>query len=253
VDGEQVEIEVAGPEGFITFWVPGGEHAVLVRFEDTPPRKLGWALSALGLAGLVAAVALVPVEQPRGRSDKLGAHGLAWLGSALVCFVLYKVLVLDLIGGGLPYTSPPGEAWPAQNALRADFGQIELLGYDQGRHGVAAGETLTVVLYWRALTPLTENYQSFVHLTDLENLRQVWSQQDHLNPGGLPTTRWPPDKYVWDEFEIVIPSDMPAGEYALNVGLYSLVGGYRVELRDDGGQIVGDSLVIGTVNIEAAD
>ncbi|GAG52863.1 unnamed protein product, partial [marine sediment metagenome] len=59
VDGDEVEIEVADPEGFITLWVPEGEHEVVVRFEDTPPRTTGWIISAVGLTMLIIALVLM--------------------------------------------------------------------------------------------------------------------------------------------------------------------------------------------------
>ncbi len=36
-----MEIEPGRPEGFITLRVPEGEHEVLIRLEDTPPRRAG--------------------------------------------------------------------------------------------------------------------------------------------------------------------------------------------------------------------
>jgi hypothetical protein len=104
------------------------------------------------------------------------------------------------------------------------------------------------VLYWHALAPLDVNYQSFVHLA--RPLQVVWGQDDHLNPGGLPTTRWPLDRYVWDEYEVRILPGTPPGEYALNVGLYSMAGGYRLWRYDEQGQVVGDSLVLAPVEVQ---
>jgi len=151
------------------------------------------------------------------------------------------------------YTSPPGQAWAAQHAQRAGFyvdgsGQIELLGYDLPRQRVRSGEEFSVVLYWRALTPLDANYQSFVHLA--RPLQVVWGQEDQINPGGLPTTRWPLDKYVWDEYEIRVLPGTPPGEYVLNAGLYSMAGGYRLQRHDEHGQVAGDSLVLASVEVE---
>jgi hypothetical protein len=104
------------------------------------------------------------------------------------------------------------------------------------------------VLYWHAPVPLGTNYQSFVHLA--RPLHILWGQEDHLNPGGLPTKHWPPDRYVWDEYEIRVLPGTPPGEYVLNVGLYSMAGGYRLQRHDEDGQVVGDSVPIGLVEVE---
>ena len=290
VDGAEVEIEVAGPEGFITFWVPEGEHEVHVRFGDTPPRTAGWAISGVGLAGLIAALVLTreppdapihrgscislirgsplppprqgvhldeaPTDAPihRGSCISLirGSLPLLWLGGVLLLFAVLKSAVIDTHDDWLRCTSPPGEARAAQHELWAGFvdggGRVELLGYDLPRRRVRSGETVPVTLYWHALTPLEVNYQSFVHLA--RPLHVLWGQEDHLNPGNLPTERWPLDRYVWDEYEIPILPGTPPGEYALNVGIYSMAEGYRLQRYDEVGQIAGDSVVIALVEVE---
>jgi hypothetical protein len=267
VDGEEAQIEVAGPEGFITLWVPEGEHEVLVRFEDTPPRTAGWAISAAGLGMLV--VALGMMESGQGGSIRLEGKGRRvpgnqrvhfmqrrswlWLGGVLLLFVGLKNGVIDRRDDWLRYTSAPGQAWAAQHERRATFyrggsGQVELLGYDLPCPRVRSGEAFPVVLYWHALAPLDENYQSFVHLA--RPLHILWGQEDHLNPGDLPTKLWPLDKYVWDEYAIHVLPGTPPGEYALNVGLYSMAGEYRLQRRDESGEVSGDSLVIASVQVE---
>jgi len=258
VDGEEVEIEVAGPEGFITLRVPEGEHEVLVCFEDTPPRTAGWIISAIGLAMLIVALIRLPAARHppfaiRNSQFAIRHSPFVWLGGALLSFVILKGALIDPQDGWLRYTSPPGQAWAAQHEQWAGFyadggGQIELLGYDLPRQRVRSGDQFSVVLYWHALAPLDVNYQSFVHLA--RPLQVVWGQDDHLNPGGLPTTRWPLDRYVWDEYEVHILPGTPPGEYVLNVGLYSMAGGYRLWRYDERGQAVGDSLVLAPVEVQ---
>jgi hypothetical protein len=248
VDGEEAEIKVAGPEGFITFWVPTGEHEGVVRFEDTPPRTAGWIISALSLVGLAIAAVLVRPRVTSSRFVVSDPRPLLCLGGALLLFVLVKGAVIDPHDDWLRYTSPPGQAWAAQHEMRANFGgQIELLGYDLPKPRVRAGETLPLVLYWRALAPMSENYQTFVHVA--RPLHLLWGQADRPNPGDFPTTRWPLDKYVWDAYEIRILPGTPPGEYAINVGIPFWAGGYRLPRYDENGQVVGDSAVIATVEV----
>ena len=247
VDGEEVEIEVAGPEGFITLWVPEGEHEVLLRFEDTPPRTAGWVISAVGLIILIAALILMRTPTPSILHSPF-SHSPFWLGGVLLLFAILKSVVIDPQDDWMRYTSPPGQAWAARYEQRVNFGQIELLGYDLPRQRVRSGTKFSLVLYWHALTPLDANYQSFVHLA--RPLHILWGQEDHVNPAGLPTTRWPLDKYVWDEYEINVLPGTPPGEYVLNVGLYSMAGGYRLPRYDEYGQIAGDSLVLTSVEVE---
>ena len=246
VDGEEVEIEIAGPEGFITLWVPEGKHEILVRFEDTPPRTAGWIISVAGLVMLIVALALMRL--PRSHNLQSPVSNLQYpvcLGGVLLLFVFLKSVAIDPRDDWLRYTSPPAQAWAAQHSLRANFGdQVELLGYDLPRRRVRSGEEFSVVLYWHALTPLEVNYQSFVHLT--RPPRVLWGQDDQLNPGDLPTTRWPLDKYVRDEYEVQVLPGTPPGEYVLSAGLYSMAGDYRLQRRDE----EGDSVLIAAVEVE---
>ena len=251
VDGEKIEIEVASPEGFITVWVPEGQHEVSVRFEDTPPRTIGWTISAVGALMLAVALALMrgtSVYTPQ--STACNPRSTIWLIGALVLFAGFKRWVIDPNDDCMRYTSPPGQAWAATYQRPANFGgQIRLLGYDLPRWHVRSGDAFSLMLYWHSVAPLDVNYQSFVHVA--RPLHILWGQKDHLNPGNLPTTRWPLDKYVWDEYEIAVLPGTPPGRYLLNVGLYSLAGGYRLpRLSDENGQAVGDSMVIASIEVE---
>ena len=54
VDGEEVPIRPEGPHGLITLDIPPGEHEIVLRFGDTPPRQAGLALSGVSLAAWLA-------------------------------------------------------------------------------------------------------------------------------------------------------------------------------------------------------
>lgn len=252
VDGREAEIELARPEGFITLWVPQGEHTVTLRFEDTPVRELGSVVSAGTLVLFLGTFLVWSARSPGTKSKtksplQLSIRETAWLGGALMLILVFKFAVVDPLDW-LHIRSSPGEAIPAQHKLRTNFeGKVELLGYDLPRTRVRAGETFSLVLYWHALAPMEKNYQSFVHLA--EPLDRVWGQEDHLNPGGLPTRRWPLDKYVWDEYDIQVRPETPPGEYRVNVGLYLRSEGYRLKRWDRGGREIGDSRVIGSITV----
>jgi hypothetical protein len=248
VDGEEVEINVSKPEGFITFFIPRGEHDVVVRFEDTLPRTVGWIISTLGLVGLIVTLVLMHPLIPSRQFPISSLQSLLWLGGALALFILIKSVVVDPQDDWLRYTSPPGQAQAAQYEARANFGgQIELVGYDLPKQRVRSGDTLPLVLYWRALVPMGENYQTFVHVA--RPLHLVWGQADRPNPGDFPTTRWPLDKYVWDAYNIRIPLGTPPGEYMINVGVPLWAEGYRLPRVDQDGQVLGDGVVVATVEV----
>ena len=104
-----------------------------------------------------------------------------------------------------------------------------------------------MILYWKAIRPVSENYQVFVHLRN--GVGQVVAQSDKLNPGDYPTTRWPLDKYVRDAHRFVIPETVITGEeYRLAIGLWSMDDGMRLQARDANGADLGDSIFLETVD-----
>ncbi len=230
VDGQEVPIKIAAPEGFVTVWIPAGDHEVLLRFEDTPPRTLGWLVAGIGLAGFLLAVWRFPRVLPEPSPPfPLDQTALLWMAICLGGGVLLKGFVLDP-AGWLHYTSPPGEAQVAQHRQKADFGdEIALLGYDLSGTRLTPGDRLDVSVYWNAERVMTQTYQSFVHLVYPEG--QIWSQSDHLNPGGFPTNLWPTERYIKDSHRLVLPPDLPAGEYSISVGIYLLGADQRLPVR----------------------
>jgi len=251
IDGEEVPIEIARPEGFITLRVPAGHHDVAVRFGSTPARTLGWGLSGVG--GLILVVLLLrgPRLSRIGPSQRLEMpdreSGYAVLVITAVCLIvaLGKVTWLDHTQLLQP-ESPPNRVARAHSDQQAYLsGEIDLLGHSVVPSSARPGQLLEVTLYWQARRPLDATYQSFVHLVQPEG--EIRTQSDHLNPGGFPTDQWPTDRYIIDRHRLQLPDDLAAGTYLLSVGLYSLAeDGAR--LRVDGATCGGraDSVVLCT-------
>jgi hypothetical protein len=155
--------------------------------------------------------------------------------------LVLKATVLDR-AGWLHYTSPSDAARPACYVQQADFsGEIGLLGFDVAPRQLKPGDRVAVTLYWNAQRPLTETYQSFVHLVYPEG--KIWTQSDHINPAGFPTNLWPIDRYVQDKHYLLLPRDIPAGQYSLSVGLYTLANGQRLDVNDKRG-IITDNVIL---------
>ena len=236
IDGVEVPIEMARPEGFITVWVPAGHHEVRVAFTSTPVRTASWLISLAGLGVLVATMieprwwfGRIGLAKGGGGRSTINYRG-SWtglsIGLAILVIVLLKVVWFDHVDW-FHYTSPQGQAQPARYQQRAELsGEIVLLGYDVSATRVRAGDLLEVAPYWMAARPLTETYQSFVHLVYPEDV--IWSQSDHLNPAGYPTDLWPLDRYVRDGHRLRIPEEAPPGTYLLSVGLYTLADDRRL-------------------------
>ena len=97
----------------------------------------------------------------------------------------------------------------------------------------------------RATASVPVNYQVFAHLTRPDTV--LWGQSDKLNPGDFPTTRWPLDKFIWDDHSLRVLPGTPPGDYRLSIGLYTLENGQRAPILDDRGQIIGDNVVLDQV------
>ena len=152
-----------------------------------------------------------------------------------------------------PHTEP--EIQP-QAPASADFqGQIQLLGSDLSAAEIGAGETLTVTLYWQPQTasPMRD-YTVFVHMlgpVNPTNGTPVWAGHDSPPLGNsYPTSRWQQGEVIVDRHELILPAEMPAGTYPLEVGLYDpKAGGTRLNVLDAADKPQGDRVIIGEIKV----
>jgi len=123
-------------------------------------------------------------------------------------------------------------------------GQVQLLGYDLSAEVVVPEATLTLTLYWRALTEMDEDYTVFTHLLAPDG--SLTGQQDNPPVGGTyPTSLWLAGEVVTDVYEIPIRADAAPGTNQLEVGMYVAETGARLSIAGTSG----DSIVVQTVSI----
>jgi hypothetical protein len=249
LDGQTTGTELGRPEGFIVVPVPAGQHVVEVRFGATAERRLAYATSALSAVMAVGYAFLLrsrrapqpeeaderPEFMQGGRVELLAVTSLA-----ILLLALNGVLIEPK--GWLRYESPMLSAIPADVDQYADLdGQIALIGYD-APDTAHAGEAVPVTLYWQALRPPEANYQVFVHLLGADG--QLAAQSDRLNPGDFPSEDWPPDRYVRDVHELILPEQLAPGTYRISVGLWLADLDERLPVVDQDGQVIGDSVML---------
>ena len=126
----------------------------------------------------------------------------------------------------------------AERTKEAIFGEgIALRGYGMMEQ-VKPGDVLALNLRWGLLAPLSVDYHLFVHLVDQEG--RLWTQKDSRKP----TSTWQPGEEIEDKQAMLLPHDIPPGQYQIVVGFYILETGQRLTLND--GQ---DNLRLGSVEV----
>jgi hypothetical protein len=128
-----------------------------------------------------------------------------------------------------------------------------LWGEERGGGGVVAGlgESVTLDLYWSTDAKLERDYTVFTHLLGgAHNPRTqgpVWGQHDSQPAdGGYPTTQWLVRDVIVDRHVIPVDESAPAGEYRLEVGLYLVEEGSRLDVHGPEGEPWGDRVPLDT-------
>ena len=138
---------------------------------------------------------------------------------------------------------------PLQNPVGARLGEdITLLGYELDSRSVAPGQMLHLRLYWQAQHSMGRDLTVFTHLLDASN--HISAQQD-AEPvqGARPTTSWVQGEVIVDDYQLTVHNDAPAGEHRIEVGMYDPMTGERLAAYNRRGEPVGDSLILGTVQV----
>jgi len=82
------------------------------------------------------------------------------------------------------------------------------------------GETVPVLLWWRAEAPVPLDYSVSVFLLDEDGVLRA--QQDSFPAQGrAPTTGWTPGAPVFDAHALPLPGELPPGTYTAGVKLYT--------------------------------
>ncbi len=136
---------------------------------------------------------------------------------------------------------PVKEASPSQKLEVWVDDRVQILGYDLPRTTVRAGEPVALTLYQRIEKPLMGIWMPFARLGPVEDR---WTTDSRLL-----TTEWEPGEIVVERYELLVPFDLPPGDYPLWLGYADLTGG-RPELTLSSG---GTTTELDTVSVLAND
>lgn len=148
----------------------------------------------------------------------------------------------------------PRPAKPVDAVLSDGAGQARLLGYDLQPPTAAPGDRVVLTLYWQSLAPFDADYTVFTHLLgnpDPASGGPLWTGHDaQPNGGHYPTTAWRPGEVILDIHPLVLPAEIPPGEYPLEAGLYLLSTMTRLSATDAAGHPLPDNAVpLGTLQV----
>jgi len=223
---------VITPTGLIQTVIPAGQHTLTMQLESTPLRTWGKWLSLFSL--------LILTWRGYEWANKRDCHNspIRNLAHSQPYFLLLTSYFLFLISYFLFLTleplftlrSDPNSPQLADHHAQANFGdQLRLVGFDDlPSQTIKADDSLTVILYWRALQPLDTNYSIFVHL-DTPN-GQTYATIDEPDPEFIPTRNWPPTLFLRNILRLTIPPNLPPIRYTVTVGAYNRQNGTRLTL-----------------------
>ena len=117
---------------------------------------------------------------------------------------------------------------------------------------VNRGDVVIITPRWEALDFAEESYTIFVHLIDLNNVS--YASLDYTPLGGAVPThlwfpKWLPGQRVADPYRLVIPEELPPGQYLIEVGLYEMTSQRRLAMHDANGNQVGDRYIAGALEV----
>jgi len=200
-------------------WHPGDVIAdrYRLRLSDDVPRAQGWYLQAI----------LFNSTDGARLPFTLGGHPA---GDA-------ATLILLRVGASNPEEQAAPETERLASLTYFD-GAVAL----DGVRVAEEEEALDVILWWRSVAPLTEDYVVFVHLYDAGGRLIATADAPPLF-GGFPTSLWQPDDRMRDE-RIVSLLEEEVAPSRLGVGWYDPVTGIRLAAMTAGGVRLPDDEVL---------
>jgi hypothetical protein len=131
-------------------------------------------------------------------------------------------------------------------AFPVDFNhQLELLGYELADDTLTPGEWVHLTTYWRILQDVASPLPLaiFVHLLDSQST--VWGGKDTLS---VSTAGWEAGDVFAQVHHFPLPSDIPAGQYQMEIGVYSPMDMQRFAIFEEG-QPVADRLLLEPISV----
>jgi 4-amino-4-deoxy-L-arabinose transferase-like glycosyltransferase len=137
----------------------------------------------------------------------------------------------------------------AVRALQANLAdQLGVIGYEPRPDKAVPGDPLVIIVYWKAISAMSDDYVGFLHLVGPDG--RLAAQDDHeLGRGLYRTNVWQPGQVIRERYELVLPQDAPDGDYVLRTGAYSFPSLQRLPVRSTSTSAQDDMITLGTVRV----
>ncbi|MCI0476048.1 MAG: hypothetical protein L0Y55_07355, partial [Anaerolineales bacterium] len=175
-----------------------------------------------------------------------------WLGANA-----FKTFTRGFVDAALRLYVMPSAQPAIQRDLHIALGEnIWLTGYSLDRAEVAPEQTLLLTLRWQTAAPLAKNYTVFAHViggTNPATQSPIWAQMDSEPVGGSrPSTGWRVGEPIEDRYGLLLPSNIPPGEYLIEIGMYDTATLARLPVFDaDGKRVEENRVILGSVRVVA--
>ena len=255
VDGQPAGLRPQDGTGYAQLDVPAGDHTIALRYGSTFAEQAGIAISLATLAGLVVAGfawsprrhGLAAAHVPgAGRVEPATSQDTAlppwWLLAGLTAVLAFKILCVDPSTTWLRCRSTAEQVCGAQASVDTPFpGAPRLRGYTVSADPLSPGGTLRMSLFWQGEPGVIPGLYAFVHIRNSQqdwpvNPRtgsDIWTQSDHVAPAGLFSQQFVPGRLYLDDYQLVLPEDMPPGVYLLEVGWFDPASGQQLDPQAD--------------------
>lgn len=216
------EVVVERYELPVPFDLPPGEYPLELGYADLSGGRATLPLSSGGSEVRLATITVLPASQPPAREVR--ERALANLDNQI-----------GLMGA---------QAWSGWQTRHAPW---------EDPLPVRPGHALHLILNWRALTSPRDSYTVFIHLLDAQG--RYITGHDYTPLGGAAPTylwfpKWLPGQTLTDPYRLIVPPDLPAGDYWLEVGMYGMTSLRRLPVVDLTGNLAGDRVILGPVRVE---
>ncbi len=218
IDGISSEVFPNQEFGLLSLNVPAGVHIISLSRPGTLAENVApW----LSLLSVVIAVGLfifrwdgfrprLRTPQAREATDEIPkSFPIAGIVVVIVIgFAIFNRIYIQPQTDWFRLRSPLDSPVAMQTPVHMSFGDAyELLGYTLNQTSIAAGETLNITLYWRALRPLVGSYPPTVQLVN-PAVSEAWGTASNFFIGAA-SVNHQPEYFISDTYKLPINSDAP--------------------------------------------